>query len=246
MSEVQLALQAFAREVALPHLLALPRLAPHRDQLSVLLIGSAATGMCDEMSDIDITILCDAELAAEIAAGTAWAEGKPTEEWLEGRQLHYYATSFERIRERLARLDDHYLYLYPQAVSLWDPQERFPAFLSEALPDMAAARRQRLEAKLTLLSQRRRALDHCVQRGDVINRTSIALELLVLCLHVVALLDDTVFNPRKRLFETATAGELDQRMEHELEDALGAVGTRDAPAALDRIIAQLQQAAKSL
>jgi predicted nucleotidyltransferase len=202
----------------------LPRLAPYRDSLSFVLVGSVATGLCDETSDIDIAILCDEATYHLIAEGTSWSTGRPTEVHLDNVQLHYYAVAFKEIRRKLRALDDVYIYVYSTAVTLWDAGDQYAKRLGDLLADNPRVRKQRIEGKLDMLIRRSRALRASLASGDVICVGQLCFETLVRCLKTTALLDNLPFDPRKRLFRTAIAGPLGQQLEPKLRLLLSTIG----------------------
>ena len=87
MTKVQSRLQEFAESKCLPYLLSLPRFASNIERLSFILVGSVATGLCREDSDIDIAIVCDGRTYEVVSNGTQWAIGKPSETRIDRRNL---------------------------------------------------------------------------------------------------------------------------------------------------------------
>jgi predicted nucleotidyltransferase len=243
-------MRAFAENECVPYLLGLPRLKPHVDRLSLLLVGSVATGLCGEGSDVDIAVVCDEATYHAISPGTAWAEGRPSEITLKGVQLHYYAIPFEQIERKLDELDDVYLYVYGSAVVLSDPggqyARRFAPFWSRA----GDIRRERIEGKLDMLLRRVRALRACLADRDPLASARLCLELVTLSLKVTALLDDVPFDPRKRLFATALRGPLGRRIEADvcaLFLALGDLGQLPQdPSAGSGFLARVESLARTL
>jgi predicted nucleotidyltransferase len=217
-------LRQFARDVCLPHLTTLDRFASHRDRLSFMLVGSVATGLCDESSDVDIAVVCDQSVYDAISSGTDWDRGRPTEEHLDGVQLQYYGIAFEEIERKLAELDDACLHVYSTAVPLMDADGQYFKRLERLLTTNPAVRRERVEGKLDMLIRRSRALGSAVDTGDVVSIADVCLEMVRRILAVVALLDDTGFDPRKRLFTTALRGELGRRLEPRIRELLSAIG----------------------
>lgn len=98
---IQNKLLEFANEIALPYLLNHEDFQPYKASIDILLVGSSATGLCDEKSDVDICILCNEKVLNEISMKNEWNKGKPSEIIINGIQLHYYATSLENIHNKL-------------------------------------------------------------------------------------------------------------------------------------------------
>ena len=220
MSDVQERLQKFARSVALPYLMELPKIKPHAANLSFVLVGSAAAGLCREDSDVDIAIVCDKATCEYVSEGQSWSEGRPSEIAIQGTQLHYYAISFEQIEAKMAVLDDGALYLYGNAIIISDPSRRYERLLSRLKELGSETRKERLEGKLDMLLRRMRALESCASMGDELVTAEVYLEVIRHTLKIIALLDDVPFNPRKRLFNTALAGKLGRRFEDDLRRLL--------------------------
>jgi hypothetical protein len=202
----------------------LPDLKPHIGELSFVLVGSAATGLCRPDSDVDIAIVCDEETCSAISEGRPWASGRPAEVTIDGTQVHFFARTFRQIEGRLRELDDDHLYQYGGSLILRDPNGRFADCLGRLVSDAADIRRQRLEGKLDMLLRRSRALDQCLAAGDVMTIGRVCFELITLSLKVIALLDDVPFDPRKRLFAMALKGELGSRMEGTMRRLFAGVG----------------------
>jgi len=225
MREVQSKLQQFAKSKCLPYLLGLPRFKPYLERLSFILVGSVATGFCRENSDIDIAILCDEETYKAISKDTSWDAGKPSKAKIDGVQLHYYAITFDKVENKLRELDDMYLYVYSNAIVLRDPGNQYARKFSKLSSHVFEVRKQRLEGKLDMLIRRYRALKSALAEKDVLSIGRICLELITLCLKVIALLDDIPFDPRKRLFTTALKGRIGQRVEDKIRQLFSILGT---------------------
>ncbi len=234
--DTQTRLRSFAVDRCLPYLMTRPNLAPYRNDLSLVLVGSVATGLCDEASDVDIAIVCDKDIYDIISKGTPWGKGRPTEVHLCGIQLHYYAIAYGEILTRLAELDDVYMHVYSNVLALWDPKNQYATRLGALLGHNPEVRRQRLEGKLDMLIRRSRALRASLATGDIMSVGRLCLETLTRCLETTALLDDTSFDPRKRLFVTAVRGHLGAQLEPEfrlLLSTIGDLGQISHAAALD-------------
>jgi predicted nucleotidyltransferase len=217
-----------AKTKCLRYLVTRQEIAAHEDRITFLLVGSVATGLCREDSDIDIALLCDQDVYKAISKETQWATGRPTEATVEHTQLHYYGITFGEVTARLQDLDDIYLYVYSDAVVLQDKQDNYTHRLSKLLSTGSDVRRQRIEGKLDMLMRRRRALRFCLQEGDPITVAKISLENIVLCLKVIALLDDVSFDPRKRFFRTALSGPLGIRHAKDVRQLFHELGALDA------------------
>jgi len=210
-------LREWAAHVALPFVLEAERLSPRC--VSVLLVGSAATGHCREDSDVDLAILCRPRLYQRVSQGKPWANGRPTETRLDGRQLHYFVQSVEAVQHDLQALDDKAHYMYGTALPLLDGSSLYVDRIAP-LAGPEAFRKARLEGKLDMLLRRLGALRAYALEGEPLVLSQISLEVVSLALKVVALLDAVPFDPRKRLMETALSGSLGRRMKRAFSGAL--------------------------
>lgn len=221
----------FAETVCVPHLLEHPRLKPYADEVSLVLVGSVATGLCSPGSDVDIAIVCGADAYAAIAEGTKWREGRPSEEILDGTQLHYYGVTYDDIRGAFGELDDMAIGMYASGRVLHDPGGRYARFV-ETLPAGLGLRRRRVARKLDHLARRSRGLASALEYGDPLVIGRVYLEVIGICLALTALLDDVPFDPRKRLFRSALRGPVGKRLEPRIRrmfGVLGSLGEFDAP-----------------
>ncbi len=102
---IQKQLISFAFERAYPYIIEQPTIKGFLSQISFILVGSAATGLCNAGSDVDICLICDQNTYDTISVGTRWLDGRPTEVILDGTQPHYYAISTESLNRKIAELD---------------------------------------------------------------------------------------------------------------------------------------------
>lgn len=225
MPKAQSRLQKFAEFKCLPYLINLPRIKPYLERLSFILVGSVATGLCHEDSDIDIAIVCDEETYKTISKNTLWDVGRPSESEINGVQLHYYAIMFDNVESKLRELDDIYLYVYSNAIVLKDTGNQYAERFSRLTSRVSGVRKQRVEGKLDMLIRRSISLESALVVKDILSIGIICLELITLCLKVIALLDDIPFDPRKRLFTTALKGRIGQQVEDKIRQLFLILGT---------------------
>lgn len=220
---IQKKLMDFAFGQAYPYILSQPEIAAHRDAFSVLLVGSAATGLCTEQSDVDICLLCDQKTYGQLAEGKRWLEGRPTEVILDGTQLHYYAVSSDALYQKIQDLDDVTFYVYKNAVVMDDTCGRYRE-LSERICG-ESIQILRLQKALDHLGRRRRALQYVLrEQQDPITRMDIAAELLKHLLKCIALYDHQEFDIRKRLYQTALAGSTGTELRPKVDAMLALLG----------------------
>jgi predicted nucleotidyltransferase len=202
---IQQKLFNFAKEVAHPYVLQLPFYIEHENEISVLLVGSVATGTCTDTSDVDICFLCRDNIFCEISKNTDWAKGRPTEIILDNIQLHYYAINFETLEKKIAEYDDVAFYVYGNAIALNDNAGLFDKIKNNIFND--EIKNGRKHKALDMLIRRNRALTQILEiEPDPILRITVGLELIEHLLKVTALSDNAMFDKRKRFYTTALTG----------------------------------------
>jgi hypothetical protein len=232
----------------LPHLLELDALQPFRDSLSLVVVGSVATGMCDADSDIDIAAIASDRTYAALRSSAPeewarkWESGRPLSARVEGESLHWYVTRLSGLRMALQCHNDSAMYHYGIARVLSDPRGRFGRVLAEHGPDAEGVRRARTEGKLDMLMRRTRILD-AVQRDGRVALATVTLEVIRLGLKTVALLDGVHANPRKHLESTALRGPIGASLRPGFLEALRgmAILGEDGPVAKRDVIRQLRK-----
>jgi hypothetical protein len=217
----------FAESLCAPHLLQLPRFSPCADRLILLAVGSVADGFCNERSDIDIAVVTDDVTYQEIATGTEWSQGKPSEATVDGMPVHFYGTTLSEIKERLAALEDFAIYSYLSARVLRDPHGEYAAMIDALdLDDMRARRTERSAADLT---RRLTVFDKQPSSYDPLTLTALAAELTKLLVRTIALLDDVPFDPRKRPVLTGLSGQLGDELKPEILALFGTLAELEQP-----------------
>jgi predicted nucleotidyltransferase len=195
----------FAKTKAYSYIMNLDILKIYNNNISVLLVGSTATGLCNENSDVDICLLCKDEIFRTISKDTSWINGRPTEINLEKIQLHYYAISIENIESKLIILDDITLYVYSTAISLNDNSGLFEILKVQISDEKLNVRRK--EMAINTLVRRRRALNGVLSElDDYVVRIDVMNEIIKHILKVTALKDNIPFDPRKRPYKTGLSG----------------------------------------
>lgn len=208
----------FARSECLPWLQKQETIAPYGNSIAFLLVGSVATGLCREDSDVDIALVCSQQIYEDVSKDTRWEMGRPTEVILKGTQLHYYGMPLGRLENKLHELDDVYIYVYGNALVLKDDEGLFEGLMKRHPVNSREIWKTRTEGKLDMLLRRRKALKHSIESGDPIAFSTILLEFLVRCLKVTALLDHVPFDPRKHLFSTALSGSMGKKLQPLFKD----------------------------
>ena len=202
---VQEKLKAFAFEKAYPYIIEQPVIKEYLSEIGFILVGSSATGLCNEESDVDICLLCTREVYDSISAGTRWNEGRPTEVILDGTQLHYYAVSVEELDSKIADMDERVCYIYGNAIVIKDTADRYKRIADKIhLPEML---KQRFDKEFDMLKRRRGAVQSVLRRDtDPMLRLELGTEIIGRLLKCIALYDGREYEPRKRLYQTALLG----------------------------------------
>ena len=202
---VQEKLKAFAFEKAYPYIIEQPVIKEFLSKIGFILVGSSATGLCNEESDVDICLLCTREVYDSISAGTRWNEGRPTEVILDGTQLHYYAVSVEELDSKIADMDERVCYIYGNAIVIKDTADRYKRIADKIhLPEML---KQRFDKEFDMLKRRRGAVQTVLRRDtDPMLRLELGTEITGRLLKCIALYDGREYEPRKRLYQTALLG----------------------------------------
>ena len=215
-NQIQGYLLNFAKSTGLNYLYQQDIISPSRDEISFVLVGSAATGLCRENSDVDLALVCDEEIYKIISSNTPWDKERPSEIIIKDVRLHYYGISFEKILSKLSDLDDIAFYIYLNVVILEDKKNKYQEEILDKFKNNYEVRKQRIEGKMDMLLRRSKALNYAIEYNDRLVIAKIVLEIMNLILKVIALLDDVQFDPRKRLYNTALTGTLGQNLSGEI------------------------------
>jgi len=223
LTTIQQKLLAFAKEVAYPYIQQLPFYLEYENDISVLLVGSAATGLCTEHSDVDICLLCRENTFDEISKNANWNSGHPTEIILGNTQLHYYAAGFETLEKKIADYDDVVFYVYGSAIDLNDNAGLFDKIKRNIFSD--EIKNGRRHKSFDMLVRRNRALKQILEiEPDPILRMAIGLEIIELILKNIALADDTPFDKRKRFYSTALIGSFGCEAKPKIDNLIACIG----------------------
>ena len=212
-SDLQARFVKFAQAKCLPYLVELPLFKPHAERVAVVVLGSAATGLCVPGSDLDMAVIADQQTYEAISQDPAWNGGLLWEIKMDGVLLQYLCRTYDRIEALCRSLDDSYIYHYGNALILRDPQGRYAQFQAWLKSNQPQLRKQRLEGKLDLLRRRFSSLEASLRAFDPLASAATCIEMIALAIKVAALLDDVPFDYRKRLLSTGLAGKMGYRIE---------------------------------
>jgi hypothetical protein len=221
---IQKQLISFAFEKAYPYIIEQPTIKDFLSQISFILVGSAATGLCSAESDVDICLICDQNTYDTISVGTRWLDGRPTEVILDGIQLHYYAISTESLNRKIAELDGLTFYVYGNVVVIDDATGQYKQ-IADKIHDPSLLP-QRFGNELEMLRRRKRAL-HYVLNSDIdpMARLEICTEIIKRLLICIALYDGREYDSRKRLYCTALLGTTGNLLQSKIDKMISLLGT---------------------
>ena len=117
-------LLVFAKFFACPYVLNLDAVKPFTKDVRIILVGSLATGVNHEQSNVDLCILCKRKVAAEIDKEIHWTGNNCTELTIDGVRTRYYIAELETVLNELNNHDDMAYYLYANAIALDDAAQK--------------------------------------------------------------------------------------------------------------------------
>jgi hypothetical protein len=206
-----------AKAKGVPYLRELPPFKGYDGELSFLVVGSVAGGLCAPNSIIDVAVVGETATAEGLGKDPAWAVlfpgGRAGSARVDGVPLQFYFVTYNAIEAGLGDLRDSYFYNYGNPVIIHDPKGRYAQLHTAFVSARPHLRRLRLEGKLDMLRRRYADLETSLRYRDLMSATWIGLELITLGIKVTALIDDVHFDPRKRLFLTGLAGRLGYQLE---------------------------------
>ena len=132
--------------------------------LGVLLVGSSAIGICDELTDIDLLVFTD-----EQSKNRRRADGKGyNEEYhMEGVEICVDWQDTESIEKNiLAQRDDTYLWSMSNSKILYDPFGRLHESIAKLKPYPLELKRRKVFKQFYLLRARVEDTKKCVERGE--------------------------------------------------------------------------------
>ena len=197
----------FAKETAYPYLLSLPLVADYKDEISVLLVGSVAKGLCTEASDVDMCFLCHNPMQKIITQDYTVMCDEPATVEIDGKQLSYWAIGYEYLVDQLFCFDEIRFDAYGNAIALNDNSGLYAKVKDLIFNEELFSKRK--EITITTLLEENNELKQVFETSrDPVYRTKSALHVIELLLKAIALSDHILYDPRKRLYTTSLAGKL--------------------------------------
>lgn len=199
-------LLVFAKFFACPYVLNLDAVKPFTKDVSIILVGSLATGVNHEQSNVDLCILCKRKVAAEINKEIHWTGNNCTELTIDGVRTRYYIAELETVLNELNNHDDMAYYLYANAIALDDVSGAFKN-LQKYIRDEKFVQRRKRHIFRQLLRKRRAIAAYLESAKDPVGRMIQATSLLKALLRAIAEFDGVPFDPKKYPYRTALSGE---------------------------------------
>ncbi|HLV80882.1 MAG TPA: nucleotidyltransferase domain-containing protein [Chthonomonadaceae bacterium] len=168
-------------------------LSRYTPRLSVLLVGSVATGLADEGSDVDVCFVAPPsiwhELDADLVRGGFKSGHLPNEMTVGTLRVDWFVVSLSGAEAALEAGEDYALYDINHFIALQDPggqYQRLAARYQSLDPALIAARVQRYSLQVTAGAEYLGAL---VQRGDPLECATQALGLAICAISLCLWLD---------------------------------------------------------
>ncbi len=196
---------AFAKYVACPYVRHLDAVKPHLYNLSIILVGSVATGICSADSDVDICILCPKKIYNDIYSQVEWNNGKYMELTISGISTRYYLETIEDVCDGLMKLDDLTFYLYNYSQPLDDISGAHKN-LKKFIADQQIVAKRKKHIHNSMLKRRRALTKYLDSYTDPFGRVIVAQDTIRTLLRAIATYDSIPFDPKKHPYETALAG----------------------------------------
>lgn len=220
--EIQEKLYTFARFVACPYVRNLDAVKPHLYNLSIILVGSVATGICSEKSDVDLCILCTRKVYNEIFPKIEWNSGKYMELTISGIKTRYYLECIEDICDGLLKNDDLMFYLYNYAKILDDISGAYKNLRKFIVEQQITAKRKK-HVNNSMIKRRRALTKYLDMYTDPFGRLMVVQDTIRTLLRAIASYDNIPFDPKKHPYHTALAGSTGTVLKPCIDDLLNSI-----------------------
>ena len=216
-------LLAFAKYFACPFVLNLDAVRPYTHEVSILLVGSLATGMNTEQSNVDICILCKKKTAQLIDGEMNWSGNHSTELTINGVRTRYYIAELETVLRDLTKYDDLAFYLYGNAIPLDDVSGAYKKLQQYIAEERLEAKRKRYIFS-SLLMKRREVSAYFEVSADRAGHMIRSAELLKALLRAISAFDGNPFDPGKYPYQSAVRGKMGKVLQPGIDAVLSYMG----------------------
>lgn len=217
--EIKDKLFTFAKFVACPYVLNLDAVKPYVYDVSVILVGSVATGICNANSDVDLCILCPKKIYNLIYPNIEWNNGKYMELSISGISTRYYLEVIEDVLENLNKMDDLAFYLYGYSQPLDDVSGAHKQ-LKKYINDQQLFSKRKKYIHNSMLKRRRQLTKYIDSYTDPFGRMIVAYDTVRTLLRAISAYDNVPFDPKKHPYETALSGTTGQILKPCIDDLL--------------------------
>lgn len=220
--EIQEKLYTFAKFVACPYVRNLDAVRPHLYNVSIVLVGSVATGICSEKSDVDLCVLCTRKIYNEIFPLIEWNSGKYMELTISGIKTRYYLECIEDVCDGLLKNDDLIFYLYNYAKVLDDISGAYKNLRKFIAEQQIIAKRKK-HVNNSMIKRRRALTKYLDMYTDPFGRLMVAQDTIRTLLRAIASYDNIPFDPKKHPYHTALAGSTGSVLKPCINDLLNSI-----------------------
>lgn len=220
--EIQEKLYTFAKFVACPYVRNLDAVRPHLYNVSIVLVGSVATGICSEKSDVDLCVLCTRKIYNEIFPLIEWNSGKYMELTISGIKTRYYLGCIEDVCDGLLKNDDLIFYLYNYAKVLDDISGAYKNLRKFIAEQQIIAKRKK-HVNNSMIKRRRALTKYLDMYTDPFGRLMVAQDTIRTLLRAIASYDNIPFDPKKHPYHTALAGSTGSVLKPCINDLLNSI-----------------------
>ncbi len=197
---------SFARYLACPYVTNLDAVKPYVNSISVVLVGSVASGICNSQSNVDLCILCSRDTYNLIYPNVEWNAGKYVEMAISGVKTRYYLEIVDNVLEGLNKLDDLTYYLYTSAIPLDDISGAFKQ-IQKYIAEQKLVERHQKHVYNHMLKRRRSLSSYLDEYRDPFGRLMSAQDALRCLIRGISVYDNVPFDPKKHPYETALSGQ---------------------------------------
>ncbi len=195
----------FAKYLACPYVLNLDAVKPYVNSVSIILVGSVPTGICNPSSNVDICILCTREIYNQINPQIDWNAGKYMEMSISGVKTRYYIETIEDLIDNLNKLDDLTFYLYNFAIPLDDVSSAYKK-LRRYIEEKKLNDKRKKHVYHSMMRRRRALNTYLCSYKDPFGRLSSSQDVLKSILRAIAVFDNVPYDPNKHPYQTSLAG----------------------------------------
>lgn len=147
---------------------------------------------------------------------------EPAIDIIDNTQLHYWAIGYDYLAERIQQFDEILLDGYGNALVLNDNSGLYAKIRQMIFDKDAQAKRKQLVA--ANLIEANEELNQALTTGnDPVYKISTGINVITSLLKAIALSDNILYDPQKRLYTTALAGKTGKRLSGKIDRLLASL-----------------------